>query len=137
MSDTYARLAERFPASDHRTRRQAGRELGYPAAFVTQDGCTDALVPWGEIDALFVGGSDRWKLSEASWALVAEANRRGLWTHVGRVNSFARLKACASAGARSADGTFLAFGPDTNWPRLTCWLDSLAVQPPLPLEAAP
>lgn len=111
------------------------RELGYPAAFVTQDGCTDALVPWGEIDALFVGGTNRWKLSEASWALVAEANRRGLHTHVGRVNSFTRIRVCAMAGVRSVDGTFLAFGPDANWPRLVRWLDALAVQPTLNLEA--
>lgn len=111
------------------------RQLGYPAAFVTQDGCRSDLVPWDEIDALFVGGSDRWKLSEASWRLVAEANRRGLWTHVGRVNSFTRVKAAATAGAKSCDGTFLAFGPDANWPRLTRWLDALNEQPPMLLEA--
>lgn len=101
------------------------RQLGFPSAFVSQNGCTSALVPWDAIDCLFVGGDDAWKLSEASWRLCAEAKQRGKWTHVGRVNSFRRLKACAVSGLDSADGTYLKFGPDANWPKLTAWLDAI------------
>jgi hypothetical protein len=96
-----------------------------PVAFVAQDGATSARVPWPEFDVLFVGGSTAWKISENAFALVSEAKRRGLWVHAGRVNSFRRLKAFADAGADSADGTFVAFGPDKNWPRLCGWLDRL------------
>jgi hypothetical protein len=99
------------------------RQLGYPAAFVTQDGCTSSLVPWDDLDALFVGGTDAWKLSESSYALVREAKLRGKKAHMGRVNSLQRLRACAVSLFDSADGTYLKFGPDVNLPKLYDWLD--------------
>jgi hypothetical protein len=108
------------------------RQLGYAAAFVSQDGCTSDLVPWDLIDCLFVGGTNAWKLCEASYALVAEANALGKWTHMGRVNSLQRLRACAVSGFDSADGTYLKYGPDVNWGRLCDWLDD--VNGPRPLE---
>lgn len=112
------------------------RQLGFPSAFVTQNGCTSALVPWDALDCLFVGGDDAWKLSEASWRLCGEAKARGKWVHVGRVNSFRRLKACAVSGVDSADGTYLRFGPDANWPKLAGWLDDLnGEQKPMELLA--
>jgi hypothetical protein len=101
------------------------RQLGFPAAFVSQNGCRPDLVPWDATDCLFVGGDDAWKLGEASWALCREAKRRGKWVHVGRVNSFRRLRACAISDVDSADGTYLKFGPDANWPTLIGWLDQL------------
>jgi hypothetical protein len=99
------------------------RQLGFPAAFVSQNGCRSDLVPWDQLDVLFVGGDDAWKLGEASWGLCAEAKRRGKRVHVGRVNSYQRLAACAFHDADSADGTYLAYGPDANWPKLMRWLD--------------
>lgn len=107
------------------------RQLGFPAAFVTQDGCAEPLVPWGDCDYLFVGGSDAWKLSEASWELCRVAAGRGVPVHMGRVNSLRRLRACSVGGIASADGTYLAFGPDANWPRLVGWLDAVNGQAPL------
>jgi hypothetical protein len=101
------------------------RQLGFPSAFVSQNGCRSDLVPWDAVDCLFVGGDDAWKLGEPSWGLCAEAKRRGKRVHMGRVNSFRRLKACAVSGVDSADGTYLKFGPDENWPKLTGWLDDL------------
>lgn len=101
------------------------RALGYRAALVAQDGLEDLSVPWDAFDVLFVGGTTDWKLSEAAYALAAEADARGKWTHQGRVNSWRRLKAAAVSGFDSADGTFLAFGPDRNLPRLLGWLDTL------------
>lgn len=87
------------------------RAAGYPAALVAQDGLENLPIPWDEFDALFVGGTTAWKLSEAAYGLVAEANRRGKWTHMGRVNSWARFSAAAAAGYDSADGTVLRFDP--------------------------
>lgn len=112
------------------------RQLGFPSAFVTQDGCSNALVPWGDFDYLFVGGSTAWKLSEPSWHLCRAAGERGVPVHMGRVNSLRRLRACAVGGVASADGTYLGFGPDANWARLMGWLDLVNGQRPLPLETA-
>ena len=42
---------------------------------------------------------------------------------MGRVNSLRRLRLAAADGYDSVDGTFLAFGPDVNLPRLRAWLE--------------
>lgn len=99
------------------------RALGYRAALVAKNGIHDRPVPWGAFDCLFVGGDDAFKLGdERTWALVREARSRGVWTHMGRANSQARYDAARIGGYDSADGTFLAFGPDQNWPRVERWL---------------
>jgi hypothetical protein len=107
------------------------RAIGYPSALVAQDGLEDLPVPWDEFDALFVGGTTTWKLSEAAYALAREAKRRGKWTHMGRVNSERRLRAAFTGGYDSADGTYIAFGPDVLMPRLERWVTRLALQPVL------
>jgi hypothetical protein len=112
------------------------RRLGFRAAFVAQDGLEALPVPWDDFDALFVGGTTAWKLSEPAYALVREAKARGKWAHQGRCNSERRLRAAAVGGYDSADGTFLKFGPDKNLPRLLGWLARLEGQARLPLDAA-
>jgi hypothetical protein len=107
------------------------RALGFPAALVAQDGLESLPVPWDAVDCLFIGGTTSWKLSEAAYTLMAEAKRRHKWVHAGRVNSLRRLRAMAIAGADSADGTFLKFGPDVNLPRMARWLQVIREQPPL------
>lgn len=97
------------------------RDRGFPVAFVGQDGATVETTPWDEFDAWFAGGSTAWKLGDA-WAIHAEARRRGKHTHMGRVNSRRRYLAAAAGGYDTVDGTFLAFGPDTNLPRLLSWV---------------
>lgn len=97
------------------------RALGYPAAFVLQDGATADTVPWGDFDALFIGGTTEFKLSAEARALAAEAKRRGKWLHMGRVNSERRWRYAAAIGCDSADGTYLTFGPDANLPKLLAW----------------
>ncbi len=101
------------------------RSRGYRAALVAQDGLESLPVPWDDFDAFFTGGTTEWKLSEAAYGLACEANERGKWTHQGRVNSWRRLKAAAVAGYDSADGTYIAFGPDRNLPRVVGWLASI------------
>jgi len=98
------------------------RELGFPAALVAQDGLEAMEVPWDDFDVLFIGGSTDWKLSDHAHALTLEAKRRGKWVHMGRVNSQVRLRRAALTGCDSADGTFIAFGPDVNLPRVLGWL---------------
>ena len=109
------------------------KQLGYPVALVLQDGATSDTVPWDILDAVFVGGTTKWKLSEDAYVLVAEANRRGLWTHMGRVNSLRRLQAADIAGYDSVDGTHVVYSPDLNSHHILSWLDNLMLQPRMKL----
>lgn len=110
---------------------EAIRGLGYPVALAAQNGLEDLTVPWGEFDVLFLGGDTAWKIGPHAHALTAEARARGKWVHMGRVNSRRRLQAAAHMGCDSADGTYLAFGPDLNLPNLLGWLADLDLQPAL------
>lgn len=78
---------------------------GLPWAFVLQNGCTSGDVPWGEIEAVFIGGDDAFKLGEDAEALAREAKARGKWVHMGRVNSAKRIRYAATIGCDSVDGT--------------------------------
>lgn len=129
------------------------RSLGVPVALVCQNGLTPEMVPWGEIDWLFLGGCKEcvpcawvrgwadaerddcplcgrvlteWKTGRAAQRLCSvarpdyrpDANKK---IHMGRVNSGRRWKQAEVFGCDTVDGTFLAFGPDTNLPRLEAW----------------
>jgi hypothetical protein len=82
---------------------------GLPVALVAQDGLEHMdrwmSMVWPRIDALFIGGSTDWKLGPAARAFVREAKRRGLWVHMGRVNSVKRIAYAAEIGCDSIDGT--------------------------------
>lgn len=99
------------------------RALGFRPAFVLQDGCEPELIP-ADTDCVFVGGSTEWKLGDAAVRCMRFAKSQGWWVHVGRVNSLRRLRWCADLDGvvDSVDGTYLAFGPDRNLPRLLSWL---------------
>lgn len=101
------------------------RAAGYKAAFVAQDGLENLTVPWSEFDALFIGGSTEWKLSDHAKRLCRAAKAHGKQVHMGRVNSYKRCAIAQDFGCDTADGTFLAFGPRTNLPRLSTWFDRL------------
>lgn len=94
------------------------RRAGYPVALVAQDGLERLRVPWNAFDALFIGGTTEWKLSQATIILTARAKWLGKHVHMGRVNSERRLRYAAHIGCDSADGTWLRFGPNVNLPRL-------------------
>ena len=137
-----------FPVGDaagtlERSARWYGkiRELGYKVALVAQDGLAVEDVPWDDIDALFIGGSDAYKIGAAPEGrvravkldgtplgrpgcleVVMEAKRRGKWVHMGRVNSLSRYRLAKAMGCDSVDGTFLTFAPDENLPKLLSWV---------------
>jgi hypothetical protein len=98
------------------------RTLGYPVAYVAQDGFEDVPAPWSEFDVLFLGGSTEWKLSHRARAATDEAKALGKRVHMGRVNSRKRYEIAKSWGCDSVDGTFLTFGPDKNLPQLLSWI---------------
>ena len=87
-----------------------------PIAYVIQDGQPTAEVPWRQIDALFVGGSTEFKCSDQAHDLVREARTRGLWTHMGRVNTARRMTLAKSWGCHSIDGTSVSMFTDRRLP---------------------
>jgi hypothetical protein len=107
------------------------RELGYLAAFVTQDGSERHPPPWGDFDVLFIGGTNDFKLGPVAARLIREAKARDMWVHCGRVNSLKRLTAMDALGCDSADGTVLAFGPERRLPEVLHWVRTLDTQQPL------
>lgn len=114
------------------------RDAGYPPALVAQDGMAESDVPWSEIDFLFLGGSTEWKIGPRAADLCLAAIRRGVPTHMGRVNSLRRLRIAEAMGCVSVDGTFVAFAPDINIKRVSTWLraiDAQRSQRRLPLDA--
>lgn len=119
-------------AATDRLWRQWGAWLrwdGWPAAYVAQNGATEASIPWDEFETLFIGGDTPFKL--ASRPLMEAAKERGKWVHVGRVNSLRRLRWAHEAGADSVDGTQFSMYPDTYIERALRFMEGLAAQGPL------
>ena len=102
---------------------------GHLPAYVLQDGQDGVDVPWDEAACIFVGGTTDYKLGESARRHVTEARSRGLWVHMGRVNSYKRLSLAAAWGCNSADGTLLAFGPDILVPKLLEWVRRIQTEP--------
>ncbi len=100
----------------------AARRRGLPVAIVGQDGAAEDTVPWDDVDALFVGGSTRWKEGPEAADLCRAAKRRGKWVHVGRVNTWRRWQLFEPLGVDSFDGTQFSMFPDTYLPT---WLERL------------
>jgi hypothetical protein len=98
------------------------RAVGAPAALVVQDGATPLNIPWSECDAIFIGGSTEWKLSDTAARITAEALRQHKWVHMGRVNSMTRMRIAQRFGCRSADGTYLLYEGDAGVETLIGWL---------------
>jgi hypothetical protein len=94
---------------------------GWPLAYVAQDGADATSVPWSDMSALFVGGSTEWKLGADAAALAECAHSKGMWVHMGRVNSRRRTLYAASIGCDSVDGTALTFRPDEYLPDVRAW----------------
>lgn len=77
---------------------------GLPLALVLQDGIGSHRIPWDKIAAVFVGGSDAFKIAPEAVACCKAARMMGKWVHVGRVNTFARARQWAEL-ADSCDGS--------------------------------
>ena len=65
---------------------------GLPRAIVLQDGIGRVQIPWDEVDAVFVGGSDTFKTSKEAMDACKVAKMLGKWVHIGRVNSSERVE---------------------------------------------
>lgn len=89
----------------HRDRFAAG---GFRLCLVLQDGAEDLDIPWGETPAVFIGGIDPWKESQACRDLIRTAQIFGLHVHCGRVNQIKRFEYMASLGVDTCDGSGVA-----------------------------
>ena len=87
------------------------REMGHRPAFALQNGVTIRTVP-SDADALFIGGDDAFKEGAMARAICWEYGSR-CWLHMGRVNTWTRLKIAAHLRCDSVDGTYLRW-PDAN-----------------------
>ncbi len=56
--------------------------------------------------------------------LIRQAQTHGVRVHVGRVNSGTRFRHFDALGCDTADGTYLAFGPEKNAPKLFGWMNT-------------
>lgn len=63
---------------------------GWPLAYVAQDGSEHLPIP-KEAQALFIGGSTAWKLSEGAREVIKRGQKAGLHIHIGRVNTKRRI----------------------------------------------
>jgi hypothetical protein len=124
-------------ADAHATLQQWGfwsrliRGVGFVPALVGQDGMTTGDVPWCEIGALFIGGTTEWKLGPQAEQLIAYAKARGLWVHMGRVNSQRRMWEAARKGIDSWDGSKYSRWGDRWIPVGLETADAIAQQPRL------
>jgi hypothetical protein len=75
----------------------------------------DFVLPWTNIDSVFIGGSTKWKLSNAAKDIALEARKQNKHVHMGRVNSIKRLS-IALEYCDSIDGTSLAMFSKTKLP---------------------
>ena len=68
------------------------RTSGLPRALVLQDGIGNHRIEWDKLSAVFVGGSDAFKISSEAINACKTAKMLGKWVHVGRVNTAQRVK---------------------------------------------
>jgi hypothetical protein len=101
---------------------------GFPVAVVLQDGVSVPVVPWDTADALFVGGTTEFKLGTTARTIVAYGRSRGLWCHMGRVNTRRRYRYASAIGCHSVDGSTFSWYARTSADRLRHWKQ----QPGLP-----
>ena len=74
-------------------------------ALVAQDGMEDLDIDWKLVQALFVGGTNKFKDSQAAYDLCRTSLAMGKHTHVGRVNQWKRYKKFNELGCDTCDGS--------------------------------
>lgn len=105
------------------------RSLGLPVALVLQDGL-ELLKNRGpfpsqleQVDAVFIGGSTEWKLSDHAERFARMAKERGKLVHAGRVNSLLRIRHFARIGVDTFDGTGFSAWGDKRIHLAVRWID--------------
>lgn len=86
------------------------RQRGWRVGLVAQDGMEGLPFP-PDYDALFIGGTTAWKMSDGADCCLRQAQAAGKWTHVGRVNSATRIRHFQLRDVDSVDGTTICYAP--------------------------
>jgi len=106
--------------------------LGWPLAYVAQDGAEELEFPMRQdftFDALFIGGSTDWKMSDGARQVIARAVAIGKHVHIGRVNYWKRyqhFRNMEGSNDFTCDGTRLRFERDKA---LRAWRGYMAQMP--------
>ncbi len=106
-------------------------------ALVAQDGIEEMDIPWPELDAIFIGGGDPWKDSNASIDIVKTAKTLCKHVHFGRVNQIRGSSVSYDAGADTCDGSILrsmstnllTLSGAARGPEPTLWDESKIIEP--------
>lgn len=85
--------------------RWKDRLEGWTLALAIQDGQELLPIPWDDIGAVFIGGSNTFKLGQHAIHVIKAAQLLGKWVHVGRVNDGERFEHFVKLGVDSIDGT--------------------------------
>lgn len=80
----------------------------FELSLVLQNGVEDMNIPWEDTPAVFIGGRDPWKESQACLDLVRTAKILKKHVHCGRVNQIKRFSLYSEAGADTCDGSSIA-----------------------------
>lgn len=81
------------------------RAQGWPVAIAIQNGAESMTLPWHELDAIFIAGTDPWRYGECVKHIISVAKWRQSWVHVGRVSNPITWDYWADAGCDSADSS--------------------------------
>jgi hypothetical protein len=104
---------------------QTFHKLGYPPAFVIQDGCNVRSVPYPDIACVFIGGSNEYKKSQNVRDICATAKAYGLWIHHGRVGGKKRFRySCDVLNCDSFDSVGFSIHP----PKIRRWIADMKVR---------
>lgn len=102
---------------------------GWPVAFVAQDGQEDLPFP-EKFSTLFIGGSTRWKESQAAIDCIKRAQAEGKHIHIGRVNwgrRYKMFKILEGSEGFTCDGTRTRF--DGTKKTAAAWAGYMAQTP--------
>lgn len=101
----------------------------WPLAFVAQDGQENLPLP-NYYDALFVGGSTEWKVSDAATSVIKRAQSKHKHIHIGRVNwgkRYRHFRLMEGSSNWTCDGNRSAFDGRDNTRR--AWNGYMAQKP--------
>lgn len=104
VPDVVASAARTLEIFDH----WKDRLKDWPLALVAQDGQENFLIPWRDIQAIFIGGSTEFKVSDHVKHIIKAAKMLGKWVHIGRINTPDRFEYFLGLGADSCDGSGIA-----------------------------
>lgn len=77
-------------------------------SYVMQDGVEDTHINWMGMRHIFIGGTDKFKDSQACYDIVKTAKALDIPVHVGRVNQIKRFRVYHELGADTCDGSSIA-----------------------------